>query len=98
MREYAKLLFSSTAFGESDFDEAVVNYLIDFAEDIKCIKDIRNPADHGTIVNCTHAEFCSDVLVKVYKILTDFLDKVSPEYIEKSLNAPQKILQDIEIK
>ena len=98
MREYAKLLFSRSAFGENDFDEAVVNYLIDFAEDIKCIKDIRNPADHGTIVNCTHAEFCSDVLVKVYKIMTEFLDRVSPEYIEKSLSSPQKVLKDIEIK
>ena len=86
MCKYAKLLFSHSAFGENNFDEAVINYLIDFAEDIKCIKDIRNPADHGTIVNCTHAEFCSDVLVKIYKIMTEFLDKISTDYIKKILS------------
>jgi hypothetical protein len=85
MKEYAKLLFNKDAFGTADFEESVINYLIDFAEDIKCIKDIRNPADHGVVVNCSHAEFCSDVLIKVYKILTEFLDKVSPQYIDKSL-------------
>lgn len=85
MREYSKLLFREDAFGMDDFNESVVNYLIDFAEDIKCIKDIRNPADHGVVVDSSHAEFCSDVLIKVYKILTEFLDKVSSKYIEKSL-------------
>ena len=85
MKEYAKLLFNKDAFGTGDFEESIVNYLIDFAEDIKCIKDIRNPADHGVVVNCSRAEFCSDVLIKVYKILTEFLDKVSSQYIDKSL-------------
>lgn len=93
MREYAKLLFRPDAFGEGDFNEAVVNYLIDFAEDIKCIKDIRNPADHGLVVNRSHAEFCSDVLIKVYKIFTEFLDKIAPEYIEKSLSTPQGVVK-----
>ncbi|MBO5945422.1 MAG: SEL1-like repeat protein [Clostridia bacterium] len=95
MRDYAKMLFRTDAFGEGDFNESVVNYLIDFAEDIKCIKDIRNPADHGVIVDRSHAEFCSDVIIKVYKIFIDFLDKLSPEYVEKSLAAPQRTLDSI---
>jgi hypothetical protein len=86
-------MFRPDAFGEGDFNEAVVNYLIDFAEDIKCIKDIRNPADHGLVVNRSHAEFCSDVLIKVYKIFTEFLDKIGPEYIEKSLSTPQGVVK-----
>jgi hypothetical protein len=68
-------------------------YLIDFAEDIKCIKDIRNPADHGTIVNCTHAEFCSDVLVKVYNILADFLDRYPRNILKRASTLLRKFFR-----
>jgi hypothetical protein len=95
MQEYAKLLFREDAFGVDDFDEAVVNYLIDFAEDIKNIKERRNPAAHGDVVGCEDAEFCSDAIIKVYNILADFIDKISPRYIEKSLRDVQSIHKKI---
>ena len=94
VKEYATLLFRKDAFGAVDFEEAVVNYLIDLAEDVRYIKEIRNPADHGTVVNCSHAEFCSDVLIKVYKVISELLDKISPEYIQKSLDVPIRTLEN----
>lgn len=96
MQEYARLLFREDAFGEGNFDEAAVNYLIDLAEDVRFIKDIRNPADHAAIVNRNNAEVLSDVLIKTadYKILCELLDKISPEYIQKSLEAPIKAMEN----
>lgn len=96
MQEYARLLFREDAFGEGDFDEAAVNYLIDLAEDVRFIKDIRNPADHAVIVNRNNAEVLSDALIKTadYKILCDLLGKISPEYIQKSLEAPIKAMEN----
>ena len=90
MKEYAMSLFRKDAFGDGDFEEAVVNYLIDLSEDVRFIKDIRNPADHAAIVSRDNAEVLSDALIKTadYKILCELLDKISPEYIQKSLEAP----------
>ena len=96
MQEYARLLFRKDAFGEGDFDEMATNYLIDLAEDVRFIKDIRNPADHEIIVNRKNAEVLCDALVKTpdYKILCELLDKISPEYIQKSLEAPIKLMDN----
>ena len=96
MQEYARLLFRKDAFGEGDFDEMATNYLIDLAEDVRFIKDIRNPADHEIIVNRKNAEVLCDALVKTpdYKILCELLDKISPEYIQKSLEAPIKVMDN----
>ena len=94
MLEYARLLFREDAFENMDFDEGVINYLIDLDEDVNYIKGFRNSADHGTVVNHTHAEVCGDALIKVYRIIGNFLDKISPEYMQMSLEAPVPQMKD----
>lgn len=94
MREYSKILFREDAFQYVDFEEGAVNYLIDLAEDVRYLKELRNAADHAVIVNASHAEFCGDVLIKVYRIISDFIEKISPECIKKSLETSQRTLSD----
>ena len=94
MLEYSKILFRKDAFGAVDFEEGAVNYLIDLAEDVRYLKELRNAADHAVIVNASHAEFCSDVLIKVYKIIKELLERLSAECIKKSLESPQKELEN----
>ena len=96
MAEYIKLLFKKDAFGEGEFDDLATNYLIDLSEDINFVKNIRNYADHSYIITCRNAEAVCDALVKTedYKILCSLLDKISPEYIQKSLETPIKSLEN----
>ena len=76
MAKYADQLFSKEAFTPENRQKEIVNYLVDLASDVKTIMDYRNPAAHGTTMTIKHAEVCGDYLIKVRKLICNFLGKV----------------------
>lgn len=76
MADYADLIFSEDAFNNINRRKEIVNYLVDLASDVFIIKKQRNPAAHGQTMSCLHAEVCGDYLVKVKKLICNFLEKV----------------------
>ena len=76
MAEYADEFFAENAFSVANRKKEIVNYLVDLATDVFVIKKQRNPAAHGDTMSCAHAEVCGDYLIKVRKLICNFLGKV----------------------
>lgn len=83
MLKYAKQIFSEDAFSFDHFDEEVANYLVDLANDTKTIMDRRNPSAHGAFMSIDEAEVCADYLIKVKKVIYNFMKKIKPECLEE---------------
>ncbi len=58
----------------------IANYLLDFANDIKTIREKRNIGSHISSLTIDEAEVCADFLIKVKKIMYNFLLNIKPEY------------------
>jgi hypothetical protein len=81
--EYALELFAEDAFSEGNRKKEIVNYLIDIASDAKTIKDYRNPGAHDKTMSIDEAAVTADYLVKIHKVLKQFMEKINPKYLEK---------------
>lgn len=80
-KEYLIALFTDDALGTINKERAIVDYIIDFSREIKCLTDsIRNPAAHGNVMSCAKAEECGNHLIKVKKLLLKFIEKIKPEH------------------
>ena len=80
-KEYLITLFTDDALGTIKKERAIVDYIIDFSREIKCLTDsIRNPAAHGNVMSCAKAEECGNYLIKVKKLLLKFIEKIKPKY------------------
>lgn len=78
--DYFDELFSEDAFSGFHRREEIANYLIDLANDVKTIKNKRNPGAHDDVLTVDDAELCADYLVKIRHPIYDFLSKIKKEY------------------
>lgn len=80
MADYANELFAYSAFSDLNRESEIVNYLVDLATDVYTIMQSRNPAAHSQTMPIDQAEVCGDYLVKVQKLICNFIAKIKPEY------------------
>lgn len=76
MVAYADTLFRQDAFDTSTRKRDIVKYLIELADGVLAIKEYRNPGAHERIMSCSDAELCGDMLIKVKKMIFDFISKI----------------------
>ena len=50
------------------------------ANDIRTIRVKRNVGSHEGVVSIDDAEQCADYLIKVRKVIYNFMSKIKPEY------------------
>ena len=58
----------------------LANFLMDLACDTKTIMDRRNPSAHGEFMSIDEAELCADYLIKVKKVIYNFMCKIKREF------------------
>ena len=82
MLDYLNSIFKEDAFGEAKREREITDYIISLTQEVKAISDsLRNPAAHSETMKCQKAEVCGNYIIKVQRLLIDFLEKIS---------APQK--------
>ena len=77
---YAKEIFNKESFSLDNFDYELANFLMDLACDTKTIMDRRNPSAHGEFMSIDEAELCADYLIKVKKVIYNFMCKIKCEF------------------
>ena len=80
MAQYADELFAEDAFSKLNRESEIVNYMVDFATDVYTIMQSRNPAAHADTMKISKANGCGDYLIKVQKLICNFVSKIKPEY------------------
>ena len=82
MLDYLNSIFKEDAFGEAKREREITDYIISLTQEVTSIADsLRNPAAHSETMKCQKAEVCGNYIIKVQRLLIDFLEKIS---------APQK--------
>ena len=77
MLAYLDSLFSTEAFGEAKREREITNYIVNLSQELKSIADsLRNPAAHIESMKCHKAELCGNYIIKVQKLLIEFLEKI----------------------
>jgi hypothetical protein len=77
MVDYMRYICKEGAFGDIEEERAITDYLIYFTQEIGSIADsLRNPAAHANIMKCEKAEVCGNYIIKVQKLLINFLNKL----------------------
>ena len=77
MLEYLNSIFKEDAFGEAMREREITDYIISLTQEVKSIADsLRNPAAHDQAMKIHKAEVCGNYIIKVQRILIDFLEKV----------------------
>ena len=77
MLAYLDSLFRVDAFGEAKREREITNYIVNLSQELKSIADsLRNPAAHIESMKCHRAELCGNYIIKVQKLLIEFLEKI----------------------
>lgn len=77
MLDYLNSIFKEDAFGEAKREQEITHYIIFLTQEVKSIADsLRNPAAHDQSMKIQKAEVCGNYIVKVQKILINFLEKI----------------------
>ena len=77
MLSYLQTLFKKDAFGEAKWEREITNYIVSLTQEVKSIADsFRNPAAHADAMKCQKAEVCGNYIIKVRRLLIDFLEKI----------------------
>ena len=80
MFEYLDKAFRKDAFPLYNRQTAIVDYIISVSQEMKAISDsLRNPAAHSSSMKCNRAELCGNYILKVQKLLINFLNKIHVE-------------------
>ena len=73
---YFESIFNSSFGSGGNKKLEIQNYLVNLSQDVYTIKNYRNPAAHASIMNYKDAEICGDYLIKVRKLIFDFLSRL----------------------
>jgi hypothetical protein len=77
MLDYLNSIFKEDAFGEAKRKREITDYIISLTQEVKAISDsLRNPAAHSETMKCQKAEVCGNYIIKVQRLLIDFLEKI----------------------
>ena len=77
MLSYLQKLLKKEAFGADKREREITNYIISLTREVKSIADsFRNPAAHANAMECQRAEVCGNYIIKVRRLLIDFLEKI----------------------
>jgi tetratricopeptide (TPR) repeat protein len=77
MLDYLNSIFKEDAFGEAKREREITDYIISLTQEVTSIADsLRNPAAHSETMKCQKAEACGNYIIKVQRLLIDFLEKV----------------------
>ena len=77
MLDYLNSIFKEDAFGEGMREREITDYIISLTQEVKSIADsLRNPAAHDQAMKIHKAEVCGNYIIKVQRLLIDFLEKV----------------------
>ena len=77
MVEYFHTIFKPEAVSEEQREREITDYIVALTQEVKSIADsFRNPAAHIQKMKCARAEACGDAIIKVQKLLINFLDKI----------------------
>lgn len=80
MYEYLDSIFNSDSFASSNRQTAIVDYIVSLSQEVKTISDsLRNPAAHTSPMKCGRAEVCGNYIIKVQRLLFEFLAKLKQE-------------------
>lgn len=83
MFDYLNSIFKEDSFGEAKREREITDYIICLTQEVKSIADsLRNPAAHDQAMKIHKAEVCGNYIIKVQRILIDFLEKVKINYTE----------------
>ena len=77
---YFDELLDDSIFSKKNRKNEIANYLIDLANDVKTIRLKRNAGSHANSMTIDEAEVCADFMIKVKKIIYNFIIKIKPEY------------------
>ena len=78
MIEYLSEIFKSDANQADD----IIDYIVSLTQEVKSISDaLRNPAAHNEIIKFKRAEVSGNYIVKVQRLLIEFLEKIDQNKI-----------------
>ena len=82
--DYLNSIFKKDAFGEAKREREITDYIISLTQEVKAISDsLRNPAAHDQAMKIQKAEVCGNYIIKVQRLLIDFLEKIKFPQNEK---------------
>ena len=77
MSSYLDCLFKSDAFSSENRKREIQHYIISLCQEVQSIADsFRNPSAHTNIMKYHRAEVCGNYIIKVKKLLRNFIDKI----------------------
>ena len=77
MIDYLNSIFKEDAFVEAKREREITDYIISLTQEVKSIADsLRNPAAHDQSMKIQKAEVCGNYIIKVQKLLIEFLNKI----------------------
>lgn len=77
MSSYLDCLFKSDAFSSENRKREIQHYIISLCQEVQSIADsFRNPSAHTNIMKYHRAEVCGNYIIKVKKLLKNFIDKI----------------------
>ena len=78
MATYLDRLFKKEAFSEQNRKREISHYIISLHQEIQSIvASLRNPSAHTNIMKYHRAEACGNHIIKVKKLLMNFIDKIN---------------------
>ena len=84
MTDYLNSIFKEDTFGEAMREREITDYIISLTQEVKSIADsLRNPAAHDQAMKIHKAEVCGNYIIKVQRLLIDFLEKIKFPQNEK---------------
>ena len=77
MSSYLDCLFKLDAFSSENRNREIQHYIISLYQEVQSIADsFRNPSAHTNIMKYHRAEVCGNYIIKVKKLLRNFIDKI----------------------
>ena len=77
MATYLDHLFKKEAFSEQNRKREILHYIISLYQEVQSIADsLRNPSAHTNSMKYHRAEVCGNYIIKVKKLLKNFIDKI----------------------
>lgn len=84
MASYLDRLFKLDAFSSENRNREIQHYIISLCQEVKSIADsFRNPSAHTNIMKYHRAEVCGNYIIKVKKLLRNFIDKIDVDQLKK---------------
>ena len=75
MVSYLSSIFKDDAFSQDNREREITDYVVMLTQEVTAIADShRNPAAHSSTMTCNKAEACGNSIIKVQKLLINFLN------------------------